>query len=68
MIMRNLVKFSFIWNFYNKKCLVFTLTSFGTLKYDWVMKTKEMFSFLTLINNSVTFELLFLLLSTLNII
>ena len=41
---------------------------FGTLKYDWVMKTKEMFSFLTLINNSVTFELLFLLLSTLTII
>ena len=29
-----------------KKWLVFGLRSFGTLKYDWVIKTREMFNFL----------------------
>ena len=27
-----------------KKWLVFSLTSFGTLKYDWVIKTREIFN------------------------
>ena len=39
-----------------KKCVEFNLTPFGTLKYDWVIKTIEMLSFLPLINNSVTIE------------
>ena len=39
-----------------KKWLVYNLTSFGTLKYDWEIKTREIFNFLSLINNSVTFR------------
>ena len=42
-----------------KKWVEFSLTSFGTLKYDCVIKTREMFSFLPLINNSVTIEFSF---------
>ena len=42
-----------------KKWLVFSLTSFRTLKYDWVTKTREIFIFLHLINNSVTVEFSF---------
>ena len=37
-----------------KKCVEFNLKSFGTLKYDYVIKTIEILSFLPLINNSVT--------------
>ena len=37
-----------------KKWVEFSLTSFTTLKYDYVTKTIEMFSFMSLINNSVT--------------
>ena len=36
-----------------KKWVVFSLTSFGTLKYDCVIKTREIFNFLPLINSSV---------------
>ena len=39
-------------------------SSFGTLKNDYVIKIKEMFSFASLINNSVATVLIFLLLST----
>ena len=42
--------------------LTFNLTFFGTLKYDWVIKTIEILSFLPLINNSVTIGFNFLLL------
>ena len=42
-------------------CAVFSLNSFGTLKYDCVTKTIEMFNFLPLINNTVTTELSFFL-------
>ena len=45
-----------------KKWVVFNVTSFGTLKYDCVIKTRETFNFLPLINNSVTTEFSFLLL------
>ena len=45
-----------------EKCVVFNLTSLGTLKYDCVIKTIEMFNFLPLINSSVTIGLSFLLL------
>ena len=37
-----------------KKCVVFNLTSSGTLKNDYAIKTLEMFNFLPLVNNSVT--------------
>ena len=37
-----------------KKCVEFNRTSFGTLKYDCVIKTIEILSFLPVINNSVT--------------
>ena len=44
-----------------KKCVEFNLTSFGTLKYDCVIKAIEILSFLPLINISVTigFNLLY---------
>ena len=45
--------------FIMKKCIVFNLTSFGTLKYDCVIKTREIINFLPLINNSVTIEFSF---------
>ena len=45
-----------------KKCVVFSLTSFGTLKYDCVIKTRQIFNFLPLMNNYVTIEFSFLLL------
>ena len=48
------VEFSFIWNFHGKKCVVFSLTSFDTLKYDCIIKTIEILIFLSLINSSVT--------------
>ena len=51
-----------------KKCVVFSLTYFGTLKCDCVIKTIEMFNFLSLINNSVTIGFSFLLLIILAII
>ena len=45
-----------------KKCLEFIYTSFGTLKYDCVTKTRKMLTFLPLMNSSVTIGLSFLLL------
>ena len=48
--------------FYLEFSVEFSLTSFGTLKYDYVIKTREMFNFLPLINKSVTTEFSFLLL------
>ena len=61
MVQRNLMKFSFISNFHGKKWVEFSPTSFGTLKYDYVIKAREMFNFLPLINNSVTIDFSFLL-------
>ena len=61
MVIRNFLKFSFIWNCLIKKCIAFSQTSFGTLKYDCVTKIREMFSFLPLINNSVTIVKSFLI-------
>ena len=37
-----------------KKCVVFNLTSLVTLKYDYVIKTIEIFNLPPPINNSVT--------------
>ena len=62
MIQRNLLKFSFDGIFIIKKCVVFNLTSLGALKYDFVIKTIAILSFLALINSSVTTGLDFLLL------
>ena len=54
--------------FMMKKCLLFSLISFDPWNYDWVMKTKKIFNFLSLINSSVTTEWRFLLLIVLAII
>ena len=59
MIKCSLLKFSFIKNFHDKKCVEFSLTSFDFLKYDCVIKTVELFNFLPLINNSVATGLSF---------
>ena len=48
--------------FIMKKWVEFSLPSFGTLKYNWVIKTREMFNFLPLINIYVTTGFRFLLL------
>ena len=45
-----------------KKCVQFSLTSFGPLKYDCVVNTIEIFNFLPQMNNLVTTGLHFLLL------
>ena len=65
MIYCNLLKFSFVWNFHNKKCVLLRLTSLGTLKYDCVIKTIKMFNFLPSIDSSVTigFSILLLIIS-----
>ena len=46
-----------------KKWVEFSLTSFGALKYDCVIKKIEIFNFLSLANNSVTTGLSFLIIS-----
>ena len=46
-----------------KKCVEFILTSFGTLKYDCVIKTIEILSFVPLINSSVIIGFNFCLLT-----
>ena len=59
----SLFKFSFTWSFHDKKV---GRSSFGTLKYDCVIKTREMFNSLPLINNLVTTESSISLSHTLN--
>ena len=59
MIMHDSLKFSFIWNFHNKKCVVFNLTSFYVFEYDCVIKAREIINFLPLLNNSFTVLLSF---------
>ena len=44
------------------KYVELNLASFGILKYDYAIKTREMFNFLPLRNSSVTIEFSFLLL------
>ena len=68
MIKCDLSKLSFVWNFYNKIVVEFSLILFGAAKQDCVIKTREMFSFLSLINNPVTIELSFALISISGII
>ena len=46
MTYRNLLKLSFTQNFCDKKWVVFSLTSVGTLQYDRVIKAREIFNFL----------------------
>ena len=61
MIIRNLLKFVFILNFHNKKmCNVLSLTPFSTLKYYCMITTREIFSSLALMNNSLTIGLAYL--------
>ena len=47
-------------NFMIKKCVEFSITSFGSLKHYCVIKTNEMFNFLYLIKNLLTTVFLFL--------
>ena len=54
MIYCSLLKLSLSCTFYEKKCVQFSLTSFGTLKYDCVIKSSEMFGFLPPVRSSVT--------------
>ena len=42
-----------------KECVEFSLMFLGTAKYDFVIKTREIFSCLHLKNNSVTIALCF---------
>ena len=42
-----------------KKWVVLSLKSFGVLKYDCVIETREMFNFLPLTNNSLLLNLAF---------
>ena len=44
-----------------KKCVEFSLTSFGTLKNTCVINTIEIFAFLALVDNSVTTFLLLII-------
>ena len=53
----------FFGTFMTKKTVEFILTSFGTINYDFVMKTIKMFNFLPLISNSVTTGFSFLILT-----
>ena len=59
MIKCDLSKIFFVSNLHNKKCVEFSLTYFGTLKYDCVIKISEMLNFLPLINSYVTIGLSF---------
>ena len=61
-IYRNLLKFSCIQDFCDKKWVVFSVRFFGNLKDDCVIKTIEIFNFPPLTSNSVTIEFRFLLL------
>ena len=60
MTYRNLLKFSFTQNFCDEKWVVFSLTYVRTLKYDRVIKAREIFNFFPLINNAVAIEFSFL--------
>ena len=60
MIICNLFKFFFIWSFNSKtKCVVVRVTTFGILKYDCLIKTREMSSFLPSILKVILFSILF---------
>ena len=48
----NVLKFCSLEIFIINKCVEFTLTCFGILKYDCIIKTIEMFNFLLLINKT----------------
>ena len=64
MIKCDLLKSSFNYNFYNKIVRRMYSNFFGTAKKSCVIKKREIFSFLPLIDNSVTNGLRFLLIST----
>ena len=51
MIYCNLLKFSFVWDFNDKKPVEFNVTSFGSLRYDCVIKLSEILDFQPLINS-----------------
>ena len=58
----NLLKLSLFGLAIIKICVVLSLDSFSTLRYDCVIKTKEVLDFLPLVNSSVTILCSFVLL------
>ena len=58
----NLLKLSLFGLAIIKICVVLSLDSFSTLRYDCVIKTKEILDFLPLVNSSVTILCSFVLL------
>ena len=62
MISCNLIKLSFVWSFHKERCVEFSLTCSGTLKYSYRTKTVGIFNFVSLINNSVTTGFIFFIL------
>ena len=58
-----LLKFLFVWNFHNKVMGGTQTNSFWYNKIKFIIKTRDMFSFLPLINNPNTTGCSFLLLS-----
>ena len=62
MIDFNLLKPSLNWNFHNKVVHV-SLIFFNLEKWNFVIKAREMFTFLLLMNNAVTIDWRFFLLS-----
>ena len=48
-----LLKFSFVRNLVNKKSAAFSLIFLSTLKWGWDVKTNDIISVISLINNSV---------------
>ena len=55
--------YTICWSSLSKKCIVFSLTCFGNSQYECVINTREMLSFIALINYSIIAELSFLLLN-----
>ena len=62
MIWGNLLNFSLFGICIITKCVEFSLISFGTLMYDCVIKTIQMFDYLHIISNSASTGFIFLLL------
>ena len=68
MIRCDMLKFLFVWNFQNKMMSRIYSNIFWHSTINCVIKTRELFIFLPLINNSVAIEFSFLILSILGII
>lgn len=61
MIMSNLLELLSIWKLLDENCILLRQTSFCTKKYDCMMNTEKIFSFMPVVNSSVTTGWSFLL-------